>query len=67
MPWIDIRKPVGDDEPNEREKQQVEDFARRKAKPRFYADENFPQLATSAGPINCHGQNVTDNDRAEEI
>jgi hypothetical protein len=27
---IDIRKPVGDDEPTEREKQQVEDFARRK-------------------------------------
>jgi hypothetical protein len=34
------------DEPTEREKQQVIDFARRKAKPRFYADENFPQLAT---------------------
>ena len=29
----------------ERERRQVDDFARRKAKPRFYADENFPELA----------------------
>ena len=47
MPWIDIQEPAGDDEPTEREKQQVIDFARRKAKPRFYADENFPKLATA--------------------
>ena len=45
MPWIDFQIPAGDDEPTEREKQQVNDFARRKAKPRFYADENFPELA----------------------
>ena len=38
---------VADDEPTEREKRQVEEFARRKAKSRFYADENFPQLATA--------------------
>jgi predicted nuclease of predicted toxin-antitoxin system len=29
-----------------REIRQLEDYARRKAKPRFYADENFPPLAT---------------------
>jgi hypothetical protein len=45
MPWIDMH--VSDDELTEREKRQVIDFARRKAKPRFYADENFPQLATA--------------------
>src|SRR5258708_8153597 len=45
MPWIDIQNLVREDEPTEREKQQVIDFARRKAKPRFYADENFPELA----------------------
>jgi hypothetical protein len=41
MAWIDIENP----EPTEREIRQVEEFVRRKAKPRFYADENFPQLA----------------------
>ena len=46
MPWIDFEIPVGD-EPTERAKQEINDFARRKAKPRFYADENFPQLATA--------------------
>jgi hypothetical protein len=35
MPWIDIQKTVAEDEPTEREKQQVMDFARRKAKSRF--------------------------------
>jgi hypothetical protein len=46
MPWIGIEKLVADDKPTEGEKRQVIDFARRKAKPRFYADENFPKLAT---------------------
>jgi predicted nuclease of predicted toxin-antitoxin system len=45
MPWIDFEIPIGEDEPTEREKQQVNDFACRKAKPRFYADENFPESA----------------------
>jgi len=45
MPWIDVQTPVGKDDPAEREKRQVNDFVRRKAKPRFYADENFPELA----------------------
>lgn len=43
MPWIELVA----DEPTEREKRQVIDFARRKAKSRFYADENFPELATA--------------------
>ena len=47
MPWIDIEKTIADDETTEREKRQVIDFARRKAKPRFYADENLPELATA--------------------
>jgi Domain of unknown function (DUF5615) len=47
MPWVDIQKPVGDDEPTEREKRLVIEFARRKAKPRFYADENSPRLASA--------------------
>src|SRR5712672_27076 len=46
MPWIDFEIPVGD-EPTERAKREINDYARRKAKPRFYADENFPQLATA--------------------
>jgi len=45
--WIDIQDIDRDKEPTEREKRQVIDFARRKAKPRFYADENFPELATA--------------------
>ena len=44
MPWIDFEIPVGD-QPTEGEKREVNDFAGRKAKPRFYADENFPELA----------------------
>jgi hypothetical protein len=45
MPWIDLKKIVADDPPTEREKKQVEDYVRRRAKPRFYADENFPGVA----------------------
>ncbi|SRR6266576_3316097 len=45
MPWIDIENIVADDQPTEREKRQVYDYARRRAKPRFYADENFPSVA----------------------
>ncbi|SRR6266567_1944098 len=42
MPWANI---TIDREPSEREKRQVIDYLRRKAKPRFYADENFPERA----------------------
>jgi hypothetical protein len=42
MSWIDVKKIATNDPPSEREKQQVEDYVRQRAKPRFYADENFP-------------------------
>jgi Domain of unknown function (DUF5615) len=45
MPWIDMDIIAIDGKLTERERRQVDDFARRKAKPRFYADENFPELA----------------------
>ena len=45
MPWIDLKNIVADDPPTEREKRQVNDYVRRRAKPRFYADENFPSIA----------------------
>jgi hypothetical protein len=43
MPWVDLKAVA--DQPTEREKQQVKDYLRRRAKPRFYADENFPGVA----------------------
>ena len=43
MPWIDLK--VAADEPTKQEKRQVDDYARRRAKPRFYADENVPSVA----------------------
>jgi hypothetical protein len=46
MPWTNIENIVADDPPTEREKRQVYDYVRRRAKPRFYADENFPSVAT---------------------
>jgi hypothetical protein len=45
MPWIDLKNIAAGDPPTEREKQQVNDYVRRRAKPRFYADENFPSVA----------------------
>jgi hypothetical protein len=45
MPWTNIENIVADDPPTEREKRQVYDYVRRRAKPRFYADENFPSVA----------------------
>src|SRR5713101_2454633 len=42
MTWIDL---IIEREPTEREKREVIDFVRRKTKPRFYADENFPERA----------------------
>jgi len=46
MPWVNIEESVRANPPSEREKREVLDFIRRGAKPRFYADENFPRLAT---------------------
>jgi hypothetical protein len=40
-----MEKIVADDPPSEREKRQVDDYIRRRAKPRFYADENVPTVA----------------------
>jgi hypothetical protein len=45
MPWIDLKKVAADYPATEREKRQVDDYVRRGAKPRFYADENFPTIA----------------------
>src|SRR2546430_5219150 len=45
MPWIDLKNIAADDPPTEREKRQVNDYVRRRAKPRVYADENFPSVA----------------------
>jgi hypothetical protein len=47
MAWTRVKDDMRTNEPTEREKRQVDDFARRKAKPRFCADENFPELAIS--------------------
>ena len=44
MGWIDLKDIVANDPPTAREAKQVHDFIRRGAKPRFYADENFPPL-----------------------
>ena len=45
MPWTDLNGIGANDPPPERERQQVEDYVRRHARPRFYADENFPTAA----------------------
>jgi hypothetical protein len=46
MSWIDMDTIAIDDKLSDRDDRQLVEFARRKAKPRFYADENFPGLAT---------------------
>ncbi len=46
MPWIfadDIEKPAL----SKKEKEQIEQYLKRRKKPRFYADENFPAQATA--------------------
>ena len=45
MPWHDTKN-LASGKPTDREVRQVEDYVRRDAKPRFYADENFPAMAT---------------------
>jgi hypothetical protein len=44
MPWTHLRI-AADDLLPERERRQVEDYVDRRARPRFYADENFPSVA----------------------
>jgi predicted nuclease of predicted toxin-antitoxin system len=66
MSWIDL-KITDDEQPTEREKRQIDDYARRRAKPRFYADEDFPPKAikllrqlganvVTARDVHRHGQ-----------
>jgi predicted nuclease of predicted toxin-antitoxin system len=45
MAWVNLIELVRDNPPSEKEIEQVLEYRRRKAKARFYADENFPVLA----------------------
>ena len=45
MPWVHIVEISKQNPPTKKEIEQVLDYGRRKAKPKFYADENFPTLA----------------------
>jgi predicted nuclease of predicted toxin-antitoxin system len=47
MSWIDEADLVAENPPTEREILDVERMAARKAKPRFFADENFPARAVT--------------------
>ncbi len=47
MAWIDVEQLVAQTPPNRREAQQVLNYLARRAKARFYADENFPRQALS--------------------
>lgn len=46
MAWIQVKDSTAR-RPTNQEVRQVEDYVHRKAKPRFYADENFPTTATA--------------------
>lgn len=46
MPWVNLINVVRQNPPTAKEIEQVIEYRRRKAKARFYADENFPTLAT---------------------
>ncbi len=45
MAWVNIEKPAKTEMPAEREKREILENVRRRAKARFYADENFPGVA----------------------
>jgi predicted nuclease of predicted toxin-antitoxin system len=45
MPWVNLIDLLRASPPTEKEIEQVFDYRRRRAKPRFYADENFPAPA----------------------
>jgi predicted nuclease of predicted toxin-antitoxin system len=45
MPWLDAVEVARSTPPTKRELKQVLEYRRRKAKPKFYADENFPAVA----------------------
>lgn len=48
MVWVNITELVRDKPPTEKEIEQVLEYRRRRAKARFYADENFPALAVKS-------------------
>jgi predicted nuclease of predicted toxin-antitoxin system len=45
MSWVDAVEVARKNPPTKKEMQQVFDYRRRKAKPKFYTDENFPPAA----------------------
>lgn len=45
MPWVNVTELLPIDPPSKKEIEQVIDFRRRRAKAKFYADENFPNQA----------------------
>jgi len=45
MGWVNLVERIRDNPPTEKEIERVVEYRRRKAKARFYADENFPVLA----------------------
>jgi predicted nucleic acid-binding protein len=45
MSWVDASEAYGANPATEKEIAQVIEYRRRRAKPRFYADENFPKIA----------------------
>ena len=45
MPWMDLVEAINHDPPTKKEIEEVIDYRRRKAKPKFYADENLPTAA----------------------
>ena len=47
MAWVNLINLIGNNPPSRKEIEQVLDYRRRRARARFYADENFPALATT--------------------
>jgi predicted nuclease of predicted toxin-antitoxin system len=47
MAWVNLINLIGNNPPSRKEIEQVFDYRRRRARARFYADENFPALATT--------------------
>jgi predicted nuclease of predicted toxin-antitoxin system len=45
MAWVDVGTSVEQNPPSKKEANEVLDYLARRAKPRFYADENFPRQA----------------------
>lgn len=44
--WVNVADGLKEDPPSKAEIRQVIDYTKRAAKIRFYADENFPEIAT---------------------